>query len=161
MALVLVCLAFQNIAQLLATSRFIFALARESALPFSHFFRSLSVSHREPRVATWSTIAVVAPAMLLLRINTSVVGTILLEGAAETVAIAYVVPVALYLCCPADVLYGDGRAKWSLRKLSRPLAVVGVLFASLFCIVLCFPTSAPVTSCELCLSLIDLLAATY
>ncbi len=145
LVLVLCCLGLQNVAQLLATSRFIFALARESALPFSGFFRRLSTSQRQPLNAIWATVAVVTPGLLLLRISPSVVGTIILEGAAWTVSFAYAVPVALYLACPADALLGDGRAKWSLRKWSKPLGACAVFFFSVFLVVLCFPTQAPVT----------------
>jgi len=145
LVLVLICLGLQNVAQLLATSRYIFALARESALPCSGFFRTLSTSHRQPLAAIWATVAVVAPGLLLLRISPSVVGTIILEGAAWTVAFAYAVPVALYLACPADALLGDGRAKFSLRKWSKPAGACAVFFLVVFLVVLCFPTEAPVT----------------
>jgi amino acid transporter len=148
LCIVLFAMICQNIAQLLATSRFIWSLARESAIPFSHFFRTLSVNHRQPLPAIWAVILISAPSLMLLGISVSIVGTILLEAAGATVMFAYFLPIALYLCCPDDSLAGDGRAQWTLRGFSQPIAWLASGFALLFIIVLCLPTGYPVTPCE-------------
>jgi amino acid transporter len=142
---VLLSFLFQTCAQLLATSRYIWSLARESALPFSTFFRGLSKRHRQPSAAIWVTVGIAAPTLLLLSINTSIIATTLLEGAGITATSAYVAPILLYLFCPNDVLRGDGRAQFTLRKASKPLAVGAVVFLLTFIITMCLPTGYPIT----------------
>ncbi|KAL8292658.1 hypothetical protein RQP46_001270 [Phenoliferia psychrophenolica] len=142
--IILIAMLSQNVAQLLATSRFIWALARESALPFSHLLRTISVRGRQPIPAIWVVVVIVALSLFLLRISTRIVTTILLEGAAWCVMFAYLTPVAIYLFCPDDALAGDGRAQWTLRKYSKILSWPVVAFATVFLIVLCLPTGYPV-----------------
>ena len=143
--IILLAMVSQNLAQLLATSRFIWALARESALPFSHLLRTLSTRRRQPIPAIWLVVSIVAVSLLLLRISTRIVNTILLEGAAWCVMFAYLAPVVVYLFCPEDALVGDGRAQWTLRKYSRILAWPVVAFVGVVLVVLCLPTGYPVT----------------
>ncbi|GAA5985994.1 hypothetical protein JCM11641_004894 [Rhodosporidiobolus odoratus] len=142
---VLLSFLFQCVAQLLATSRFIWALARESALPCSTFFRRLSSKSRQPTPAIWITIFIAMPALLLLGIETSIISTTLLEGAGITATASYVCPILLYLFCDKDVLRGDGRAKWTLRGASKPLAVAAAVFLLTFIVTMCLPTGYPVT----------------
>ncbi|GAA6056973.1 hypothetical protein JCM3770_001993 [Rhodotorula araucariae] len=145
LVLVLLSFLFQNVAQLLATSRFIWALARESALPFSAFFRRLSSKNRTPTNAIWAVWAISFPAMFLLAINVSIIATMLLEGAGITATMSYVAPLLLYLACPADVLRGDGRAKWTLRRASKALALPAAVFLLVFICMMSLPTGYPVT----------------
>ncbi|GAA6008097.1 hypothetical protein JCM11491_001882 [Sporobolomyces phaffii] len=146
LVLVLVSLVFQNVAQLLATSRFIWALARESALPFSTFFRRLSPEHKQPLPAIWITSLIAAPTLLFLAIDAHIFATTLLEGAGITVVLSWAIPLTIYLFCPKDVLRGDGRAQWTLRQASRPLAFSAAVFCSVFIVMVCLPTGYPVTS---------------
>ena len=120
--IILMAMLSQNVAQLLATSRFIWALARESALPFSHLLRTISVRRRQPIPAIWVVVIIVGASLLLLRISTRIIGTILLEGAGWSVMFSYLIPIVIYLFCPDDALAGDGRAQWTLRKYSKILA---------------------------------------
>ncbi|SCV69196.1 BQ2448_2216 [Microbotryum intermedium] len=143
---VLLSFAFQSIAQLLATSRFTWALARESALPLSPFLRKLTPRNRLPLRAIWCIVAISFPAMLLLIVDYSIIATIILEGAGFSVMFSYTVPVLIYLFLPRDALVGDGRALWTLRKWSKPAAIAGTLFALIFMIMLCLPTGYPVTA---------------
>ncbi|GAA5995300.1 uncharacterized protein JCM10292_005088 [Rhodotorula paludigena] len=146
LVLVLLSFLFQNIAQLLATSRFIWALSRESALPFSKFFRRLSSKTRQPTVAIWATWAISFPALLLIAVNVSIIATTLLEGAGITCTSSYVAPLLFYLACWGDdVLRGDGRAKWTLRGASKFLAIPPALFLLVFITMMCLPTGYPVT----------------
>lgn len=147
---VLVCVLcsflFQAVAQLLATSRYTWALARESALPWSHIVRRLSKANKLPLTAIWLIVAMSAPVLLLLTINTSIISTILLEGAGISVVLTYATPPLLYLFCPKDALVGDGRAQWTLRRWSKPIAAVGCVFALTFMVMLCLPTGWPVNA---------------
>ncbi|SCZ97268.1 BZ3500_MvSof-1268-A1-R1_Chr4-2g07099 [Microbotryum saponariae] len=143
---VLLSFAFQSIAQLLATSRFTWALARESALPLSPFLRKLTPKSRLPLRAIWCIVAIAFPAMLLIIVDYSIIATIILEGAGFSVMFSYTVPVLIYLFLPRDALSGDGRALWTLRKWSKPAALAGTLFALIFMIMLCLPTAYPVNA---------------
>lgn len=135
---------FQNVAQLLASSRFVWALARESAIPCSGFFKKVTVKHKLPSRAIWAVIGITAPALVLLAISSRVVGTILLEGTAWATIASYIIPIGLYLTCPPDALVGDGRNEWTLRGWSQPLAK-GVLFIGIIVlVVLCLPTGYPI-----------------
>ncbi|GAA5878717.1 hypothetical protein JCM3774_000484 [Rhodotorula dairenensis] len=145
LVLVLFSLLFQNVAQLLATSRFIWALSRESALPFSNFFRRLSKTNKTPVPAIVATWAVVIPAICLIAINVSILATTMLEGAGITATSSYLAPVVIYLACSSDVLRGDGRAQWTLRGLSQPLCIPVVVFLGTFIVVMCLPTAYPIT----------------
>lgn len=138
-------MVFQNLAQLFATSRLIWALARESAIPFSQFFHKISPTYQQPLHSIWIVVAIAAPSLLLLGISTQIVGTILLEGAGWSAMVTYAAPIVIYLLCPKDALVGDGRAQWTLRGWSRPMAWIAASFAALFLIVLCFPVGYPVT----------------
>ncbi|GAA6012779.1 hypothetical protein JCM10207_005357 [Rhodosporidiobolus poonsookiae] len=142
---VLLSFLFQCIAQLLATSRFIFALSREQALPFSNFFRRLSKKNRQPSAAIWVTLAIAFPTLILLVIDTSIISTTVLEGAGITAVTSYVTPILLYLFCPKDVLRGDGRAQWTLRGASKFVAVPVCAFFLTFMITMCLPTGYPIT----------------
>ncbi|KPV71547.1 uncharacterized protein RHOBADRAFT_56584 [Rhodotorula graminis WP1] len=146
LVLVLFSFLFQNVAQLLATSRYIWALARESALPFSTFFRRLSEKNRTPTAAIWVVWAIAFPALLLVAINVSIIATTLLEGAGITCAASYVAPLLFYLACPAGVLNGDGRAKWTLRGASKVLAAPAAVFLLTFIVMMSLPTGYPVTA---------------
>ncbi|GAA5984441.1 hypothetical protein JCM10908_003347 [Rhodotorula pacifica] len=146
LVLVLFSLLFQNVAQLLATSRFIWALSRESALPFSNFFRRLSKKNKTPVPAIVATWAIVIPAICLIAINVSILATTMLEGAGITATSSYLAPILIYLACSSDVLRGDGRAQWTLRALSQPLCIPVVVFLGTFIIVMCLPTAYPITS---------------
>lgn len=145
---VLFSLLFQNVAQLLATSRFIWALSRESALPFSAFFRRLSKKNKTPVHAILATWAIVVPALCLIAINVSILATTMLEGAGITAVSSYLAPVVIYLVCSGDVLRGDGRAQWTLRRLSQPLCVPVALFLATFMVTMCLPTGYPINSRE-------------
>lgn len=145
--LVLLSSVFQNLAQLLATSRFAWALARESALPFSSFFKVISKG-RIPYNATWAVVIIMAPALMLLRFSQAIFTTVLLEGAGWATIAAYFIPVAIYVMAPRDALQGDGRGEWSLRRMSKPLALAGCFFCTLFLIVVSFPTDYPIDTSE-------------
>lgn len=69
---------------------------------------------------------------------------------------SYAGPVFIYLFCRRDAVSGDGRAQWTLRSASKPLAGAGVAFSALFMVVICWPTVYPVTACESFLSLSSL-----
>ncbi|KAI5474214.1 amino acid permease-associated region [Pseudohyphozyma bogoriensis] len=98
----------QNIAQLLATSRFIWALSRESAVPFSQFFKRISKRQGQPLQSIWVTVIIAIPALMLIGISYSIVATILLEGAAWAAASRIWTVGDLWLSTGRDALSGMG-----------------------------------------------------
>lgn len=134
---VLLSFLLQSIAQLIATSRFTWALARESALPCSDFLRRLSTRDKLPLRTIWVVVGVAAPVLILLTINTSIISTIILEGAGVSVMASYGAPAALYLLGSRDALVGDGRGKWTLRGWTKPAAVLATLFTCVFMVSPC------------------------
>lgn len=53
-------MALENISQLLAASRFFWALSRDSAIPFAHYWHQISKKRRIPRRATFLLVIVSA-----------------------------------------------------------------------------------------------------
>lgn len=146
--LIVVGMQFQDIAQLLASSRFIWALARDSALPFSTYFQKLSKSTKIPVRSTWAVCMVAAPPMLLILINRAISTTLILSGCGTSLFLAYAMPVACYLTCPNGALDTDGRNEWTLRRWSKPLAWIAMTYVGLIVILMCVPKDLPVTASE-------------
>ena len=63
--LLIVVLVLQNMSQVLASSRFIFSLARDNALPCSDVIQRTNAS-KKPIVANWLLVSLCAPFALLL-----------------------------------------------------------------------------------------------
>jgi amino acid transporter len=63
--LLIFCLTIQILAQLQASSRFVFALARDNAMPFSETIARTN-KHRQPVVAHWLVIALCVPFSVLV-----------------------------------------------------------------------------------------------
>jgi amino acid transporter len=139
---------FQDIAQLLASSRFVWALARDDAVPFSPHLRRLSADTRIPVRAIWVICIFVAPALLLVIGSRKIVTSLILSGCGASLVIAYLIPVLCYLTCARDALDVDGRNEWTLRRWSKWVAVVGTAYICLIIVLMCCPNTAPVTASE-------------
>lgn len=137
---------FQDIAQLLASSRFVWALARDDAVPFSPHLRRLSADTRIPVRAIWVICIFVAPALLLVIGSRKIVTSLILSGCGASLVIAYLIPVLCYLTCARDALDVDGRNEWTLRRWSRWVAVVGTAYICLIIVLMCCPNTGPVTA---------------
>ncbi|KAK4683604.1 solute carrier family 35 (GDP-fucose transporter), member C1, partial [Tremellales sp. Uapishka_1] len=137
-------LVIQVLAQLQASTRFVFAQARDHALPFSDSIQWTN-SAKQPVVATWLVVGLCAPFCLLLIGSKHTLYSVLAVTASTLSYIGYTVPAALYLFSHKN-LETEGRTSWTLRKLSKPVAVVGVLFGLLVITVSCLPGSYPVNA---------------
>lgn len=144
--LMVIGMQFQDIAQLLASSRFIWALARDSAIPFSHFFRKLSPNGRLPIRATWAVCAVAAPSLMLIQIDKAIATSLILKGCGSSLVLAYAFPVVIYLTCEKGALDHDGRNQWTLRSWSKPAACIGLVYISLILVMMSCPNAKPVTA---------------
>ncbi|GAA97304.1 uncharacterized protein L969DRAFT_14610 [Mixia osmundae IAM 14324] len=149
LVMVLVAMLCQGAAQMLGTSRFTWALARDSALPFSSHLRHVSSHHRLPRRAILVVATVNLMALTLIMINSDIVTSLFIRGAGSSTFLAYAAPIAILLISPAGVLESGRYKIWTLRGFRKPMAIVSVLFVTLILIVMCFPTSLPVTSISL------------
>ena len=86
------CMVLQDVAQLTASSRFVWALARDqgalsladpadfAALPFSNVWRRVSTKHRIPRLGAALIAFVAAPALLVLAAGNSILTGLALQG---------------------------------------------------------------------------------
>lgn len=145
--LLVILMQFQDIAQLLASSRFIWALARDSAIPFSPWLSKLSKS-RIPRRATWVVASISGPALLLIAASRKIVTSLVLQGCGSSLVLAYLIPVLCYLTCGPGALDSDGRNEWTLRGWSRPLALLGTTYVFLIIALMLCPNTAPVSACK-------------
>jgi hypothetical protein len=119
-------------------------MARDRALPFSDHIKRTNEA-KQPWIATILCLALWAPCACLLISSSSVIISVVTVGASTLSMLSYLVPVALYILAPRLDLQVEGRSAWSLRKFSRPVAVVGALFCLCVIIVQCLPSKRPVT----------------
>jgi amino acid transporter len=89
---------FQDVAQLLASSRFLWALARDTALPFSPYLKMLS-KDRIPILAVWVMITISLVGCVLSSVKQALISNLITDGYAMTSLTAYLLPIGIYLCC--------------------------------------------------------------
>nr|XP_019004654.1 amino acid/metabolite permease [Kwoniella mangroviensis CBS 8507]OCF68115.1 amino acid/metabolite permease [Kwoniella mangroviensis CBS 8507] len=142
--LMIVVLHLQVIAQLQASSRFVFALARDNAMPFSDWIRKTNDS-KIPVFANWLVIALCLPFACMTLGSQATLYSVLAVTACTMSYTGYIVPVGLYLLSKKNLLT-EGRTTWSLGKASKPVAVVGFLYGLTLIIAQTLPGSRPVTA---------------
>ncbi|WRT65491.1 uncharacterized protein IL334_002434 [Kwoniella shivajii] len=140
--LMIVVLHLQVLAQLQASSRFVFALARDNAMPFSDWIKRTNDA-KIPIFANWLVIALCVPFACMTLGAQSTLYSVLAVTAATMSYTGYIVPIGLYLVSKKNLLT-EGRTTWSLGKASKPVGVVGFLFGSVVIIAQTFPGSRPV-----------------
>nr|XP_018264501.1 amino acid/metabolite permease [Kwoniella dejecticola CBS 10117]OBR86659.1 amino acid/metabolite permease [Kwoniella dejecticola CBS 10117] len=142
--LMIVVLHLQVIAQLQASSRFVFALARDNAMPFSDWIRRTNES-KNPVFANWLVIALCLPFACMTLGSQATLYSVLAVTACTMSYTGYIVPVGLYLVSKKNLLT-EGRTTWSLGKASKPVAVIGFVYGLTLIIAQTFPGSRPVTA---------------
>ncbi|KAL1409532.1 hypothetical protein Q8F55_003516 [Vanrija albida] len=141
--LMIIALCLQMQAQLQASSRFMFALARDRAVPFSDRIQRTN-SSKQPTFANWAVVAMWAPFSCLLFVgNFQVLYSVVTTAAASLSMLGYFVPVFLYLISGMD-LQNEGRSSWSMRKMSKPFAAIGAAFTFTVICVQVIPPKSPV-----------------
>jgi amino acid transporter len=88
-SLIVVVMVIQVLAQLQASSRFVFSLARDNALPFSSTI-SRTNSKKQPIVATWVVIGLCTPGSLMLLSSSGILFGIVGVTAGTMMLFAYV-----------------------------------------------------------------------
>ncbi|WVQ94478.1 hypothetical protein IAU59_001557 [Kwoniella sp. CBS 9459] len=142
--LMIVVLHLQVLAQLQASSRFVFALARDNAMPFSHWIRRTNAA-KNPIFANWLVVALCIPFASMTLGSRSALYSVLAVTACTMSYVGYIVPVGLYLFSGKN-LQSEGRTTWSLRRWSKPVGYIGLFYGSLLIVAQTFPGSKPVTA---------------
>lgn len=145
--LIVVVLFFQVLAQLQASSRFMFALARDNAMPFAETVRYTNRS-KNPIIANWVVNVMCLPFSLLLISNENILYSVTTVTAASLSSWGYVVPVLLYIFSGKD-LQTEGRTSWSLRKASKPVGAMGAVYGIAVIVTQWMPPRHPVSISEL------------
>ncbi len=139
-SLMIIAFILQAVAQLQASSRFVFAIARDQALPYSDFLKQTS-RRRMPLHATWLVSFLTVPLAFGLWRAADLSSTVLSLGEGTLCLLSYVsllpfassgqpgrthsplplslvsqvIPIFLYLLSKID-LQTEGRTSWSLRR---------------------------------------------
>ncbi|OCF45080.1 amino acid/metabolite permease [Kwoniella heveanensis CBS 569] len=143
-SLMIVVLHLQVLAQLQASSRFVFAMARDNAMPFSNWIRRTNAA-KNPIFANWLVVALCVPFASMTLGSRSALYSVLAVTACTMSYVGYIVPAGLYLFSGKN-LQSEGRTTWSLRRWSKPVAVIGLFYGSLLIVAQTFPGSRPVTA---------------
>ncbi|KAI9638704.1 amino acid permease-domain-containing protein [Dioszegia hungarica] len=136
-------LTVQIMAQLQASSRFVFAMARDNAMPFAASIRRTN-ARKQPIVAHWLVIALCVPFSLLVLAGKGPVYSVLAVTASTLSYLGYTTPVLLYLLSGKD-LRTEGRSSWSLRTKSKIIGTVGVCYGIAVISLSMAPGEYPVT----------------
>ncbi|WVO13217.1 hypothetical protein L204_100830 [Cryptococcus depauperatus] len=142
--LMIVVLVLQVLSLLQSSSRFVFALARENGMPFSSVIKRTN-AHKRPVYAIWTVVILCIPFAGLTLTRRSMLYSVVGVTSCTLSYVGYSVPIGLYLFSKID-LQTEGRSLWSLRRWSKPVAVIGLLYALAVVIAQTLPGSTPVTA---------------
>lgn len=131
---------FDTSLSIVASSRLVFAVARDGVLPFSGWLRKVD-SHGQPTNAV-TFIFLISAALLCSNLPSAVAFTSLLSAAAVPTIMAY-----------AAVAFGRlflskndfPKSEWSLGKLSKPFQLITFLWNLFTAVILFSPKAYPVT----------------
>ncbi|EGF99036.1 uncharacterized protein MELLADRAFT_113068 [Melampsora larici-populina 98AG31] len=118
----------EDMSQLLTAGRFLWALARDNAIPFPKYWRKTSTGFRIPRRATALLVGLSMLTTLAGLDRTKILPGILRLSLPAIFMVCYIVPVGLYIACGKDGFDRDGRSSWTLRGFSRPLSWISLMF---------------------------------
>ncbi|GMK58997.1 hypothetical protein CspeluHIS016_0700120 [Cutaneotrichosporon spelunceum] len=129
--------AIQIISATIVTSRFIFALARDRALPFSTLFEKTD-KHKQPWVAVVTVLLSLCLSTIGWVLPSSWYPSLLTSISFYLINIPYGVPLMLYVLSHLDLRL-VGRPEFSLGRFSRPLCYISIVWLSISFIQGCFP----------------------
>ncbi|GAQ79261.1 amino acid transporter protein [Klebsormidium nitens] len=132
---------FSGVAQLAATSRVLFAVTRDKAVPFSKFLHWSPASTHTPIVAVWVSVFF-SFCFSLFILKNSIAFNAVTSASTIGAYIAYTIPIALRLVCPHNFHPGPFHLGW-FSYVSGTIAVVYMVF---MCVVFCLPISYPIDS---------------
>ncbi|CAE6495776.1 unnamed protein product [Rhizoctonia solani] len=122
-----------------ASSRLLYALARDNAIPCKKAFMTLN-RFQAPWVGVWlsATIAIIISAAY---IGSVVAFNAILSSAAIAVMLSYLQPILCRVLWPESM---EVRGPFHLGKYSRAINVISALFTIFVCVLFILPTSMPV-----------------
>ncbi|KAH9822702.1 amino acid permease-domain-containing protein [Melampsora americana] len=118
----------EDMSQVLTAGRFLWALARDSAIPFPKYWRQTSTAFRIPRRATVLLIGLSIAVASTGLDHTRVLPGILRSALPVIFMVCYIVPLGLYLACGKDGFDRDGRSSWTLRGYSKAMTWISLIF---------------------------------
>jgi amino acid transporter len=128
----------------LSAQRVTYAISRDGMLPFSSFFGKVSTKNHMPVNAAYLVVA------MSIIITLPIIGSVVAFSAITATA---TISTNFSYLFPIIARHTIGRAKfaslesrWSLGRLSQPIAVISVLYISFICVVLLLPQLYPVTA---------------
>ncbi|KAG8691767.1 hypothetical protein FRC09_011527 [Ceratobasidium sp. 395] len=124
-----------------ASSRLLYALARDNAIPGKKAFMNLN-RFQAPWVGVWFS-AVIAIIISAAYIGSVVAFNAILSSAAIAVMLSYLQPILCRVLWPESM---GARGPFHLGKYSRGINVVSALFTMLVCVLFILPTSMPVNA---------------
>ncbi|GJE93136.1 amino acid transporter [Phanerochaete sordida] len=146
--LTLLCLAVVMLAQLMAavtaftaSSRLLYALARDDALPGKAWFTALN-RFQAPYVGVWLSV-LVGCVISCAYIGSAIAFNAILSSAAIAVMLSYLQPILIRTLWPATSL--PARGPFSLGRWSWPINFASTLFTVFICVLFILPTATPVT----------------
>lgn len=132
-----------------ASSRLLYALARDNAIPCKKAFMTLN-RFQAPWVGVWlsATVAIVISAAY---IGSVVAFNAILSSAAIAVMLSYLQPILCRVLWPESM---EARGPFHLGKYSRVTNVISALFTIFVCVLFILPTSMPVNALNMNYSIV-------
>ncbi|KZW03950.1 amino acid transporter [Exidia glandulosa HHB12029] len=145
--LTLMCLSVVAIAQFMAavtaftaSSRLLYALARDDALPARHAYMRLN-KWQAPYVGVWTSVAI-GCAVSCAYIGSAIAFNAILSSAAIAVMLGYLQPILIRVFWPDSL---TERGPFNLGRFSWPINAAACAFTVFVCVLFVLPTSHPVT----------------
>ncbi|CAE6454999.1 unnamed protein product [Rhizoctonia solani] len=124
-----------------ASSRLLYALARDNAIPCKRAFMTLN-RFQAPWVGVWLS-AIIAIIISAAYIGSVVAFNAILSSAAIAVMLSYLQPILCRVLWPESM---EVRGPFHLGKYSRIVNIISALFTVFVCILFILPTSMPVNA---------------
>lgn len=142
MVLLIICFFFAGMSSTTVTSRIVFAMVRDGAMPFSKVFYSVNQYTKSPVRSVFLVFVFDAFLLLLPFINTAALAAI--TGTATVgYQISYAIPILLRVTVGAS----DWRpGKWNLGRWSLPVAWIATVWQIASSVIFFLPLNYPVTS---------------
>ncbi|KAH8803093.1 amino acid/polyamine transporter I [Xylogone sp. PMI_703] len=141
MSLIIICVWHCGLFSMTSNSRMMFAFSRDGGIP--RFFHSVDDRFRSPVRTVWLA-AFLAFCLSLPSLGSSVAFAAATSIATIGLYISYGIPILLGLLYSKT--FTPRKGPFNLGRLSKPIALIGVLWIGFISIIFCLPTANPVTS---------------
>lgn len=141
MSLIIICVWHCGLFSMTSNSRMMFAFSRDGGIP--HFFHKVDDRFRSPIRTVWLA-AFLAFCLALPSLGSSVAFAAATSIATIGLYISYGIPILIGLIYSRD--FTKRKGPFNLGILSRPIALIAVMWIGFITIIFCLPTANPVTS---------------